>query len=227
MNWLSGWRRWLADNCGQLAVPLTICSITAAALLINPARWLNLASLSETWRQAVAISLRAAVYLALPLLSAPLLGLRFRDLGIAFGQTRYWLIDIAVLYALTLPLLVLTARTSEFQRVYPYLQLSHKGSGMFAVGSGILAFYMLGWEFLLRGYLLFSLHRRIGVMAIAVQMLPFALLHTGKPAAEAFGSIFAGIVLGLVALRGRSFLPAFILHYAVALTMDALALLAG
>lgn len=50
-------------------------------------------------------------------------------------------------------------------------------------------------------------------------------MHTGKPAPEVWGSILAGIVLGLVALRGRSFIPAAILHFAVAATLDLLVLL--
>lgn len=227
MNRLYEWRRWLKDNRTELVGPLVICSVAALALLLNLSRWFDLSGLSSAWRQAATLSLRAAGYLVLPLLSVPLLGLRFQDVGISLGQPRRWLLDIALVYALILPLLVLAARTPDFQRAYPYLQLSREGSRMFAAGSGILALYMLGWEFLLRGYLLFGLHRYIGLPAVAVQILPFALLHTGKPVPESLGSIIAGIVLGLTALRAGSFLPAFILHYAVALSMDVLVLILG
>jgi len=53
-----------------------------------------------------------------------------------------------------------------------------------------------------------------------VQTLPFALLHTGKPEAEALSSVFAGVALGWLALRTRSFWWGALLHAAIAFAMD-------
>jgi hypothetical protein len=49
-------------------------------------------------------------------------------------------------------------------------------------------------------------------------------MHVGKPGPEAIGSIVAGIALGIIALRNRSFIPGAILHWAVAVTLDLFAL---
>jgi len=225
VNWLRDWHLWLRENRSRLADSAVVCAVATVALLLGPSRWLNLSALSDAWRQAAIVAARSALYLVLPLLSLFLLRLKPSEVGFAPGRPRRWLVDVAVLYALMLPVLVIAATRPEFQRAYPYLRLSREGGTLLLAGSGVLAFYMLGWEFIFRGYMLFALHRRIGIVAVAVQMVPFALLHSGKPLPEALGSVVAGLVLGLVALRGGSFLPALILHYAVALTMDVLALL--
>jgi hypothetical protein len=39
---------------------------------------------------------------------------------------------------------------------------------------------------------------------------------------EFYGSFVAGIALGWLAVRGRSFLPCFALHWAIAFTFDVL-----
>jgi CAAX protease family protein len=43
-------------------------------------------------------------------------------------------------------------------------------------------------------------------------MIPFALLHLGKPELETISTLFTGILFGYVAYRGKSFWPAFIIH---------------
>jgi membrane protease YdiL (CAAX protease family) len=62
----------------------------------------------------------------------------------------------------------------------------------------------------------------MGRMAAFVQMMPFALLHFGKPPEEMLGSVIAGVALGLLALRTRSFWYGALVHAAVALSMDLL-----
>jgi membrane protease YdiL (CAAX protease family) len=47
-------------------------------------------------------------------------------------------------------------------------------------------------------------------------------MHYGKPHIEMIVSFPAGLILGLLALRAKSFLPCFVLHFAAALTFDIL-----
>ena len=49
------------------------------------------------------------------------------------------------------------------------------------------------------------------------------MIHYHKPPAEAFGALAAGIILGALALRYRSWLGGAILHSLVAVSMDSLA----
>ena len=56
-------------------------------------------------------------------------------------------------------------------------------------------------------------------------VVPYALLHIHKPFPEAMGSIVAGLVLGMLALKTRSIWPGLVVHGGVALAMDWFALL--
>ena len=67
-------------------------------------------------------------------------------------------------------------------------------------------------EFIYRGFLLFGLKEKFKEGSILLQMIPFALLHLGKPELETVSTLFTGILFGYVAYRGKSFLPAFIIH---------------
>jgi membrane protease YdiL (CAAX protease family) len=75
---------------------------------------------------------------------------------------------------------------------------------------------LFGWEFLFRGFLLFSYARRLGPQAIWLQAVPFALAHIGKPELETLSTIFGGFALGWIAYRTRSFLYPFVLHWFMA-----------
>ena len=54
--------------------------------------------------------------------------------------------------------------------------------------------------------------------------VPYCMIHYGKPMPETFSAIGAGIVLGLMSLKTRSIWLGAVLHVAVALSMDLLAL---
>ena len=80
-------------------------------------------------------------------------------------------------------------------------------------------------ETFFRGFLLFSLSQVLGAYSIFIAVVPYCLIHWGKPMPETLGAIVAGSVLGVLALRGRSVGPGVAVHVAVALSMDMLALL--
>jgi len=177
------------------------------------------------WNSAVTVLWRSIFYLALPLLSLILLRLSPARVGFSVARPGRWLRDIGLLYLIMLPLVYLASRQASFQRTYPFFAFERLGTGNLLLGFGIRAVGMFAWEFLCRGYLLFALERRIGgPAAVAVQVIPFAVMHAGKPAPEAIGSIVAGVALGIIALRNRSFIPGAILHWSVAITLDLFAL---
>jgi hypothetical protein len=49
-------------------------------------------------------------------------------------------------------------------------------------------------EFLLRGFLLFALLRAIGPFAVVVAVVPFVMIHIGKPDVEALSTLAGGLV---------------------------------
>jgi len=91
-----------------------------------------------------------------------------------------------------------------------------------------MGFYMFCWEFFFRGFLLFGLQKsRLGAWgAVIIQALLFALLHwsyvpvASKPPVEVLSALPGGLILGVLALRTRSFVYGFLAHWAISLTLD-------
>jgi hypothetical protein len=77
-----------------------------------------------------------------------------------------------------------------------------------------------GWEFVTRGFLLLGLKRHIGVYAVYVQLIPFVILHLGKPPFELYGSILFGLLFGYYAYLVDSFIYCAFVHAWFALVMD-------
>jgi len=82
------------------------------------------------------------------------------------------------------------------------------------------ASYGLAWELLFRGHLLLGVVPRFGRAAVLLQAVPFAVAHIDKPALEAWLSIPAGLLFGLVAFRTRSVLPGFLLHFTLSTSVN-------
>jgi membrane protease YdiL (CAAX protease family) len=76
-----------------------------------------------------------------------------------------------------------------------------------------VAFTLFGWEFLFRGWLLFTLLPICGPYALILQAIPFTIAHFGKPELETISCIIGGPVFGYVAWRTRSFLYPFFIHW--------------
>jgi hypothetical protein len=95
--------------------------------------------------------------------------------------------------------------------------------------------YMYGWwilywlqfvalEFFFRGFLLNGLVPRLGYAAIYAMVVPYNMLHFGKPMAEALAAIVGGVALGHLALKTKSIWWGAALHISIAITMDIAAL---
>jgi membrane protease YdiL (CAAX protease family) len=178
-----------------------------------------------SWQPLIAKLLRGMVIFILPVISLAVLRVPVSQLGMTLGKPRVWLRDIGIAFLVMLPLVYLASRQPAFRRTYPYFPPDLNGMGYFWVGMAARLLYMFAWEFLFRGYLLFGFSRYIGMpAAIAVQTIPFVVMHFGKPGLETYGSIAAAVILGLIAMRAGSFLPCAILHFAVAATLDLAAL---
>ena len=165
----------------------------------------------------------------------------FRADPAAFGfapcaSRRIWA-WVAVLFAGLFVLMIFAARGARFQEYYPIFRRFNDFASVFARYPRVNPFaaapwmmlyaelsygmYLFCWEFFYRGYLLFGLQRSLGsVAAVALQAVAFGLLHWGKP--EMLPSFGAGVILGILALNAKSFVPGFVLHWAAAIGFDVL-----
>lgn len=178
-------------------------------------------------------------FLLIPILHLRLRGERLRDYGLTWGlrappgdaacgapvaPPRLGRLYVA-LYLLLLPVLIVASRTTAFQDTYPFYRQCQRSVLDLLAWELQYALTFLSVEFFFRGYLLFGLRRALGSHAIFVSMVPYCLLHALKPAAESYGAIFAGVALGVLALRSGSIWFGVLLHVSVAWTMDLLAAL--
>ena len=154
---------------------------------------------------------------------------RLRDYGVSLGQPAVWGRYLLVFGAVMVPVIVIASRLPSLHGFYPRYPLARVGEypgaswGWFALCAAGWLVYFFAWEFFFRGFLLNLLAPRYGAgLAIAVQTIPFALMHFPKVETEAFSSIFAGVLLGIMAYRGRSMVGAWLLHWGVAFLMDLL-----
>lgn len=163
-------------------------------------------------------------YLLLPILTAALTpGIRVRETGVGLGDWRFGLTATVLMLATFLPVVYLASLTPQFANHYPLCRAAKNSWAAFLIYEAGYIAYFIAWEYFFRGYLLFSLSRSIGKLAAFATMMPFVIVHYGKPELETLGSIAAGIVLGLVALRARSFWYGAVVHIVVAVFMDVLA----
>ncbi|HEY33244.1 MAG TPA: CPBP family intramembrane metalloprotease [Dehalococcoidia bacterium] len=152
-------------------------------------------------------------YAAIPILSIILLLRRNPlDFGLRLGNWRLWGIHLAIIVILGLPILYAAARMPSVANYYTQVEFKLVRYSLET------AAYLFGWEFILRGFLLFGLKEKLGEASILVQMVPFVLLHFGKPEIEMVSTIIMGIYFGYVAYRSNSCWSAVIMHIYINIT---------
>lgn len=143
----------------------------------------------------------------------------YRIRGIAAHVPMY-----VVFYLVMLPVLIWASSFSSFRSFYPFYDRAFEGGTAFWLYEAGYLVQFIGLEAFFRGFLTFGLARRFGILSIFVMTVPYTMIHFGKPMPEATAAIFAGLILGYMALRTRSFVPGIFLHASVAITMDLLVL---
>jgi len=147
------------------------------------------------------------IYFAiLPILTIVILRRNPLDFGLRFGNFKVWRFHVIASFIIALPILYIASHSSRLAAYYAIQQFDAVKYSLETI------VYLLAWEFLFRGFLLFGLKEKLKESSILVQMVPFVLLHFGKPEIETISTIIMGIYLGYVAYRGNSYWPAFIIH---------------
>ena len=170
-------------------------------------------------------------YGVFPMLHIALRGGRLRDFGLALGGASAvdetirlpWARMYLYLLCAILPLVFAVSFAQSFQQNYPFYRQASRSFFDFVVWEAEYLSTFVAVEYFFRGYLLFGLRRYLGSLALFVSMVPYCLIHVLKPAPEAIGSIFAGLLLGTLALCTGSLWAGVLLHVSVALSMDVLA----
>ena len=165
--------------------------------------------------------------LVIPLTLIPLvLRQKPSDFGFRIGDWRFGLKSSLVFIIVMLPVLWIASGSESFAKTYPQGgPFVRENISVLLYYELFVGFYMLAWEFFWRGYMMFGLKQKFGYYAILIQMVPFFILHRGKPEIETFASIFAGLILGIQAWRANSFIYCFIVHWTIMIFVDVVSVL--
>lgn len=120
---------------------------------------------------------------------------------------------------------VIVSYTGEFSSYYPFYKLANRSWFDFLCWELLYAAQFLSLEFFFRGWWLKALKPMMGSHAIFVMVVPYCMIHYGKPFPETMAAIVAGLFLGTLAMKTRSIWSGFLIHVSVAISMDMAALL--
>ena len=166
-------------------------------------------------------------YLVLPLLTIRYVLQRpLHEFGVRWqGAFAAWRIYLAML-GVMLPTVWLASGTNGFLATYPFLKLP-PGTPLLPsfIGWELLYFaQFFALEFFFRGFLLHGIAPHTGRFSVLIMVLPYCMLHFGKPLPETLAAIVAGVILGALSLTSRSIVLGALIHCSVALSMDLAAL---
>ena len=133
---------------------------------------------------------------------------------------RLWLCAGVVLA----PVLAVLTALPSFQASYPMAGGNSGDPWSLALWMLAYGLQFVGLEVFFRGFLLLALRRVLGLWGLGVMVLPYTMLHFQKPPLEALGSVFFGLMLGILALRTRSVIEGVGVHLVVAYSLELLAL---
>lgn len=194
------------------AIFIIIIATTLMVIVKSPSMQL----LSGFWGQAHYES--ALIYGVIPCLLLVALGhTTFDSLALRLGNWRFWVPASGLYLCIAIPILILGSKGQSLSQYYQAPSVNWPSH----IGTTLI--YLLGWEYFFRGFLLTGLRHTFKEGAILLQMIPFTLLHLGKPDAETLSCILSGLVWGYICYRARSFWPAFFMHAIVNFSMLAVA----
>ncbi len=150
---------------------------------------------------------------------------KLSEFGISFGDYKLGLKVTGLTVLIFIPILWLVSSLDGFITTQPHLQQAKSYWDIFFIYELGMLVYMIGWEFIWRGYMLFGLEKKFGFYTVFIQMIPFVILHFGKPEIETFGAIFGAIGLGILALKTRSFIYCVLIHFLIMLSIDLISVL--
>ena len=83
-------------------------------------------------------------------------------------------------------------------------------------------FYYFSEEFLFRGFLFFGLWNRLKIHSFWIISLLFSFLHLSKAKGEFIFAFFFSLAACYLSLKTKSFIPAVLVHFILALTLNIL-----
>ncbi len=143
------------------------------------------------------------------------------------GDVRFGVLLTLIGGTVAAGLMYIGATDAALQATYPWAGAwPGRSGGTLAAWFGLRLVYYVSFEFFFRGFMLRGLAPFWGLgTALWVQALSSVLIHVGSPLPELLGAIPAGLLFGVVAVRGRSLLWPILLHLIIGFSTDIFSLL--
>jgi membrane protease YdiL (CAAX protease family) len=163
-------------------------------------------------------------FLILPtLMTKFLFGNPLGEMGYSVAGFISHLKTYLLLFAGMAPLIYIASTRPDFARLYPFVPEAGRSLSSFLTWEIAYVLQFFALESFFRGSLLFTLNKHMEKWtAITVMVVPYTMIHFHKPVLETLGAILAGLALGWLSLRYKSWLGGAVLHSLVAVTMDSL-----
>ncbi len=151
------------------------------------------------------------------------------EYGLKLGGTKDALLLCGILFAFMFAAVFMVSYKPAFRYHYPFPWANSAPPGG-VPGSLLVTWWLMygvqffALEFFFRGFLLHGLKKSMGAYSIFAMVVPYAMIHFGKPVTETLGAFAAGLVLGTMALATRSIWCGVMIHIAIAWSMDFLAI---
>jgi membrane protease YdiL (CAAX protease family) len=146
-----------------------------------------------------------------------------RDLGLRFAGFREHAWLYAFFVVVMVPILLLVSRQPDFGAYYPICSTAGRSWVEFGVWETVYVAQFVGLEMFFRGWWIRTT-RIFGTGAIFSMIVPYVMIHFGKPYLEACAALVAGVILGSLSIRTRSIWAGVSVHVTVAILMDVLSL---
>jgi hypothetical protein len=190
----------------------------------HPNGWIDLGLYDELYLRAWWALTRIGGYV-LPLAVWPLFFRR--DSLLDFGMRPHGFREHAWIYAMCVffmvPILLAVSHQQDFVSYYPLYKLAGRSWQDFLIWELLYIAQFITLEIFFRGWWIRAT-RVFGVGAIWSMVVPYTMIHFGKPYLEACSAMVAGTVLGSLSMRTRSIYAGFLVHGTVAILMDVLSL---
>jgi hypothetical protein len=145
------------------------------------------------------------------------------DFGLRGSGFRAHAWIYATCVVVMVPVLWAVSYQRDFADFYPMYKMAGRSWFDFVAWELLYLGQFFALEIFFRGFWLRAM-RTFGAGAIWSMVVPYCMIHYGKPYLEACGAMVAGVVLGSLAMRTRSIYAGFLVHGTVAILMDVLAL---
>ena len=123
------------------------------------------------------------------------------------------------LSAVVIPVAYFSAQKPENLVNYPQIRAKKWTNKTVIINAAGWALYLLGYELLFRGVLLFPVVDHLGIWpAIAINIALYSATHIPKGMSETIGAAPLGLILCILTLTTGTIWIAFIVHLAMALT---------